>query len=349
MQKIYKTFRRSAAGIACGALILVWAGSAQSAHAGMIYSWSGTASGYSEAHNAGTYSCSYGISATSCIVQNSGSIPLTYNTFGPQGIQPYPAFGGTPTSAIVNVSSSADAAGLHAFASVEVDNNIYIPGFTGTFADKVTPGSGTGDAMAQQQDTLTPVAPAGWAPGEAFYVQYMFQADGEFSGTVTANAQTNSYAYADLGFQLIDLATGTVSNNGIDLPTGAENGVGDDFINTTWATNPIEFTSLDAVNYTFSLEAKAFASCSSNPTQGLCSVTSMAQMSNTASLVGIEFEDANGNPIPGFSLLSASGVDYNGLITSNVSSAPEPGTLWMLAAGIGLVSIRRWPKYRAWW
>lgn len=324
----------------------VWlACAAPAAFGSPIYSWSGSATGYAESRAAGsTTSCSYSSvgSQTSCNFENNGNIPLTYNTFSAQGYQPYPDFAGDPTDFIANVSSSADSAGLHAYAFAELDGNIYVPGFSGGPYDDASPGSGSATSTAEQQDTWTPVAPANWNR-QPFYMTFTFQVDGETSSYLSPGATgQETAAYAELEFQ-VGHYVGSQYNQYFTLPEADfPNGVTSDTpFNDSITTAPMEIGSLAAFNYYFTLTTYASVSCSTSPAEGTCSATATSQLSNTATLTGISFQDANGNPIPGFTLESSSGTNYDNLITSNQTAAPEPGTLWMLAAGAGLWAAGR--------
>lgn len=314
------------------------------AFAGSIYSWSGSASGWASYHGAGTSNCTFSSYAatTSCTFSNSGSVPLTYNTEGPLGIQPFPDFGGDPTSFTANVSSTADAQGLHAYASAEVNGNVYIPGFSGSVFDPNNGGSGSGSATAQEMDSWTIVPPANFSG--PFYISYTLQADGETSTYLSPNAGgLEEYAYGELEFETNAYGDyGGVYNQYFELPeTDFPTGENSDTpFDDTFTTKPAEITS-DSIGYTFTLTSYAGVSCSTTPLLGTCSATATAQLSNTASLVGITFEDANGNPISGFSIDSGSGINYNNLIESNESPAPEPSTIWMGAAGLLLAGVNR--------
>ena len=320
---------------------LLWSAGGAGALAAPVYSWNGNGSGTAAYYtfSSGASTCNYGSGSlyggtTSCLVDNNGVVPAVAGQLV-----------GDQTTLGINVSSSADALGLHAYASVQATGDPYIPGFTGTFYDTNHGGGGTGTATAAQTDTLYPVAPAGWSGGP-FDIAFTIQVDGEFSGVLSPGAVTNSYAEGQMAFTISGGAGGDSYNGGNyyqawSLPSNIEQGVGDDIVNTAITTAPMELTSLSPFFYDFSLEAIAFASCSTTPNLGTCSVTSTAQISNTATVTGIEFEDANGNPIPGFTLLDSNGgTEYDSLITSNSPATPEPGTVWMLATGFVLIGFR---------
>jgi hypothetical protein len=62
---------------------------------------------------------------------------------------------------------------------------------------------------------------------------------------------------------------------------------------------------------------------------------------STARLSGVEFFDANGLAVTGFTLLAASGADY-------VGSVPELSAVWLALAGMGLLLPRSAAPTRGW-
>ncbi len=67
--------------------------------------------------------------------------------------------------------------------------------------------------------------------------------------------------------------------------------------------------------------------------------TMQADFTHTAIVTGLMVLDANGNPIPGVSVLAASGTNYN-----NLSPTPEPETLVLLGSsvlGLYIARVRR--------
>jgi hypothetical protein len=309
---------------------------AQAAFGGSIHpqgSFFGNASAYASGAPLGPpQNCSYSSALGSndtCSLTSIGS--WTINGVGGGGTQ-HDAY----------ASSWADSAGLHAIASADVSGEPWNLGYCGHICPV---GSSGASAQAEWQDTLHPIAPAGWSGGP-FFVQYSFSFDGSYSFNTLAPPAPGGLAAPSVTVTL----SGASFQSWTYAPTlvnGRYPALGSVAIDTT-LTDTFEVVNLNPIPYTLSLQVNVGVNCGGSGTSwsGICDAGAQADFSHTLTFSGISFQDSNGNPIPGFGLTSNSGSDYSSLITSNTAAAPEPAPALLVVLGLALAAVGIWKRWR---
>ena len=212
-------------------------------------------------------------------------------------------------SQTMTISGTAYSSAEYGFIHVYGDGTVTNPYFNArnpVFVDE----SGTVNPNGSP-DTLAVHGNAGWSDkftftglsGIGYKVNYFFRLEGSVSGDSAAGL--NFYAGDPLN-----------SYFGPRTTTGNETWVTPDY-QVVWGRD-------------YSVSADFFGGVTSdvrNHPEGI-SYTSYGNYSNTLALTGIQIVNANGNPVSGWSLTSASGTNYPLLKPS--SAVPEPGAVALL-------------------
>jgi hypothetical protein len=281
----------------------------------------GTASGASQYRQPGQVgTCSYGSFTDvtgGCTYQDTGTLP--YNSSDGK------LWAGTGNSYTASISSSVDTNGLHAKASLSMINDpVDIAG--GKYW-----GSNPGDAMASAtwEDTITILG----APGSSVQLLFSFMLDGVLSASshALANAYVDWSAYDQTTKQNANSSWtySTISAYGPPIPSFPMSG------------QSLTVSAGDTISISLRLRAYASVGCSAISGSMLCNAGSTADLSNTLSFSSIAFTDDNDNPVPGFSIGSSNGFDYNQFSSSTTTSAPEPLTALQVLTPLAVLLWKR--------
>jgi hypothetical protein len=267
----------------------------------------GNISGASYNHDAGqSTSCFFG----SPLIVTSGGCGYTNTGSTNDG-------SGKADGFVASINSSVDAQGkLHAFASVAVTNEpVYLNQFT-----KEGSAAFTSTVYAYMSEIVTVTPPIGGSTNIKAVV------NASVDGTPFILDKPEAFGYAILSL--------TNGYNTIDS-----------VLDSTGATQTMQdfYTPDSNGQFTFGLNLQVEADVNCSSQQGgthLCTATAREDYSSTGKINSILIEDLQGNILSGYTLTTASGVDYNA--TGPASSAPEPGT-WILGAGsiLAFVAMRR--------
>lgn len=182
-------------------------------------------------------------------------------------------------------------------------------------------------AIAKFTDTL--MLPSGAPIPNGARVQGGFRASGSGGGSRATGGNSNFEARYGLSI--------TTSNGGFSLAQGgtwSPSGFIGDTISGGSLDIPFLFGARQ-VDITVVLSVSCSAQAFGTPNTSTCS----ANLGNTFAFDGLFITDSAGTPIPGLTLLSASGVDYS-LPIPNLPSVPEPETALLLAAGLLAIALR---------
>ena len=216
-----------------------------------------------------------------------------------------------------SASGNAQYGQLHASANGTVTNTYYNqnnPPYLNSDGTINPAGSPTGFytyGIASFNDTLQ----YGGALQSGYQARYIFHLDGTVSGAnaapflnVTIAGQSQEFTTAQTGELSLD-----------------------------WATMGVPISGQNPQQLLVNFSTQFYLDLSDGNTPDGSTVSGMAQFSDTLTLAGIEVVDANGNPVSGVTINSASGTVYP-------MAAPEPGTYVLVAFPVLLLFISRWRR-----
>jgi len=179
------------------------------------------------------------------------------------------------------------------------------------------------------RDSITITAP-GHATGSPGLLSFTLLVNGSLSVNQEHVADAGWSLAADVGGAAFDLHAGAMLYN--NAPVLAKHGyVGDPFGSYS-AT--VSFSYGIAMPVDVELEAIAQSAYSSSGTQTLA--ISSFDLAHSLYWGGLSVLDGNGQPLPSWQLLSASGTDYR---QSFAPAVPEPAALLLWAAGLTLLPL----------
>jgi hypothetical protein len=213
-------------------------------------------------------------------------------------------------------------------------------------------GSDHAGAYGEIGETITPMSASN--PTGTGSIKIQFTVTGQISQTfgtamtaldIGVGGQTSEPFFASDALLAPNGGVPTVTYDGVTSTTGytttlGAGGVTVDF-DATFLSSAIPITFGQATSFFESLQANAGPQTESSSTG-----TSTTDFLNTATITGIEMFNAAGAPVTDFTIDTNAGVELgpNGVITQSGGpppSVPEPATLSLFAAGLGMLGLCR--------
>lgn len=199
-------------------------------------------------------------------------------------------------------------------------NHLGVYGLVGGSGDTTSSGGGSVQSIAEFQDTLL----LSNGPTTGFLdIGADIEGDAELLDFGNGYSLTETY-----------LRFSTIQGSGCVGTSNAVGALSECGILEDGPNNYFQLPYTTASDGTIDLGAEFFTfdDCSASQAVGYNSCYVQALFLDTAQIDSITVEDANGNPVPGASVTSLSGVDYN--LPQQTAATPEPGSLILLGTGI---------------
>jgi len=275
------------------------------------------------------------------IIQNTGSTPQAAATGNVSGTftSGMSAFQGNATASAGNSSTSSVVLGIHAAASFQG-----VGDGGGTLAE-------TGAAAAIDDPNWVVSCP-GCAAGATIYPTFTWTiSNADITSNLTSPNLGDFYVYldSDLNHEYPFTDFEVLFNNG---GPGSEPTI--ECLGGSGSTCPSGFTVYPggfsgAMTFTFapdiSYQSVTLGAGKSATVDAQFAFTALADTNATIDpgygLTGVNWEDANGNPVSGVTLTTSNGVYADGSYTAFTSSTPEPASWLLCALGVGAFAIHK--------